>query len=121
MVPCSFGATEETTSSRFPPELLSVGPPIVGCGTSAGRGARKIVIERRNTVSADRYGARIARTTYEPCTVCGSYVTLTEGTRTGLSEDGDFELHLTEECEHHMTRVVMVWRPPSQAEETFSA
>lgn len=72
-------------------------------------------------LSANRYGSRAARQTYEACTTCGTYVTLTEATRTGLSDNGDFELHLTEECEHLMSRPVMIYCPPSQAEETFSA
>lgn len=66
-------------------------------------------------------GARIARTRYEPGTVCGPYITLPEGTRGGLSDDGNDELHLSAACEHRGTRPVVVWCPPSQVDEWFSA
>ena len=67
------------------------------------------------------YGTRIARCTYEPCSVCGSFVTLTEGTRVGMSEGGEDEIHVTEECEHRVSRPVLVWCRPSEAEEWFPA
>lgn len=72
-------------------------------------------------MSRQAYGSRIARTTYESCGVCDSYVTLTEGTRIGLSDDGCNEIHVTEECEHRVTRSVMVWCPPSEADEWYPA
>jgi hypothetical protein len=72
-------------------------------------------------VVTKQYGARIARATYAPCAVCGAYVTLTEGTRFEISDDGNDEIHLTEECGHRVARPRMVLCPRSQADEWFQA
>jgi hypothetical protein len=70
-------------------------------------------------MNKSRYGARIARTSFEPCTACGAYVTLTELTFRRLVNGGADEMHLTEECDHETTREVHVWCPPSEAEFTY--